>query len=215
MPYSSHTAVLFDFDHTLINKDSVGEFIFFSFRESRARFALLILMNLPLMVLSVSKRTLWWRNKLVYRCATAGLGSAGFDALLQRYFAHFHNGLGGKAYADGIEKLKHHQAQGHDIYVVSGAFGWMVEALCEQLLIDNVTVVGSTNDFYCYGANKVVKLDQLGIRQKHQYLVGYSDSKADIPMLRMCHESYVVNPKPRCQQAFQNAIPEAQVLNWH
>ena len=55
------------------------------------------------------------------------------------------------------------------------------------------------------GANKLVRLAAIGITHAD---VGYTDSAADLPMLSICDQAVLVNPKP----AFVAQVPGAEIL---
>lgn len=206
---------LFDFDHTIINRDSAGEFIPFAIRRRKWRKALLLL-SMPLIwILSASKHTHWRRNWLYYQIAVTRLSDVCFTRLKESFYHYLFEQRGFKGYPEALNKIQFHLEEGHDVVIVSGSLQWLLEDLCTQLGIENALVLGSSKDFFCFGQNKVKKLKQLGILENRPTIYGYSDSSADIPMLSCCEHITIVNPKEQCAEMFDQAFSDRHiVVSW-
>lgn len=55
------------------------------------------------------------------------------------------------------------------------------------------------------GSNKVIRLQKMGIDKAD---IGYTDSRADLPMLSICHDAVLVNP----DATVAGAHPQAEIL---
>lgn len=212
---NADTLALFDFDHTILNKDSSGEFIRFAFLRSRPRRQLLRLAKPILLALSLSKRTHWRRNWLYYQIAVSGLDQDGLDGLTEEFLKYLFDTKNARPYHDAMQKLQYHQSLGHRVVIISGSLQWLLERLCSHLCIEDVEIFGSDKSFFCYGENKAIKLRELNILDSHTQIYGYSDSAADIPMLSLCDYKFVVNPTSACLHKFSYSFGDsAKVLNW-
>lgn len=212
---ATSTLALFDFDHTILSADSSGEFIRFAFQQSANRQRMLKMATPLFKMLSVSPRTEWRRNWLYYQFAVGGKSHKRMENLKHDFYHHLfkHKRVG--AYVSAMDKIWEHQKSGHDVVVISGSLQWLLEELCERLNIRDVTIYGSRKDWFCYGPNKVITLQDNINLTNYQEIHGYSDSAADIPMLRLCTHKTVVNPKAECARKFEQVFGnEHQVVSW-
>lgn len=108
-------------------------------------------------------------------------------------------------YAEAAELVAEHQANGHEVVVIS--------ASGEEIVAPIAAMIGATHsvgtrmvsaegrytgeiDFYCYGENKAAAIRELA--EQHGYDLAashaYSDSSTDLPMLEAVGHPSVVNP---------------------
>ena len=215
-------AALFDFDYTIVNRDTFATFVRYLFEQEPWRKSLLVIFAPLLLLLGSHKRTKMTRNVMLIWISTLGTTSRRLAEYQQGFVPYFFDQAGGKAYSEALSALREHQRQGDDVFIVSGAAQWLLEPMCTYLGIDAVTILGTTTkrtlggmttDFHCYKQNKVIKLSESGVPHTYQFLTGYSDSAADIPMLKLCHSVHVINPKPSCLQKFDGVFGQQMALH--
>jgi HAD superfamily hydrolase (TIGR01490 family) len=109
-------------------------------------------------------------------------------------------------YAEALELIDHHLAQGEEVYLVSSAPREIVEPFAELLGMTGAISSRATIDengkftgemeFFALGENKALAIRELA-EQRDIDLAGssaYSDSESDVPMLEAVGHPYVVNP---------------------
>lgn len=120
-------------------------------------------------------------------------------------------------YPEVLDCLRAHQAAGDETVLCSASPDWWAGEVARALgftrciatpiemgervpLLPRITPPGNNK-----GANKVTRLAALGITRA---AVGYTDSRADMPMLNLCERAVLVNPSPQLAAAY----PSAEVL---
>ncbi len=121
-------------------------------------------------------------------------------------------------YPEVLEKLERHQRAGDTTVLCSASPDWWVQHFGTALgfthsigtpleavktrvpLLPRIPAPGNNK-----GANKLTRLATLGI---HHADVGYTDSRADLPMLSICERAVLVNPKPELVAQ----LPGAEVI---
>ena len=120
-------------------------------------------------------------------------------------------------YPPVLEKLRTHQQAGDCTVLCSASPDWWTRMVGEALGFTHT--IGTPTQIFerlpfmptipapgnNKGANKLIRLAELGITHAD---VGYTDSAADLPMLSICNQAVLVNPKP----AFAAQVPHAEVL---
>ena len=109
-------------------------------------------------------------------------------------------------YDEAVELMRHHQAEGRRVFIVSASPEEIVEPLAEYLAADEVIATRSTVDeegrytggvdFYSYGSYKADAIRERAAEQGID-LAGsyaYSDSATDLPMLELVGHPVAVNP---------------------
>ena len=127
-------------------------------------------------------------------------------------------------FAEALELMEQHRAQGDRIYLVSAAPEEIVFPMAELLGVDGALASrGEVDDqdrytgemaFYCYGPNKAVAIRELAERTGIDLSASsaYSDSATDIPMLEAVGHPVAVNPdRPLAKAAAEN---EWEVLHF-
>ena len=120
-------------------------------------------------------------------------------------------------YPPVLEKLRVHQANGDTTVLCSASPDWWTQMVGKALGFTH-TIGTPTRDFANVpfmpsipapgnnkGANKLVRLAAIGITHAD---FGYTDSAADLPMLSICDNAVLVNPKAACAAR----VPNAEVL---
>ena len=109
-------------------------------------------------------------------------------------------------YAEALEVMESHRQAGDRIYIVSAAPEEIVTPLAELLGVDGSLASRAnldehnrytgTMEFYCYGPNKAIAINELAERTGIELArsSAYSDSATDIPMIEIVGHPYAVNP---------------------
>ncbi len=108
-------------------------------------------------------------------------------------------------YAEALDLIREHRAQGHQVFIISASARQIVEPIAQALGVYNVVatelevrdgVFTGETEFFCRGENKAVQMRR--IAKKHQLdlaeCFAYSDSITDEPMLAAVGHPVVVNP---------------------
>lgn len=182
------TVVAFDFDGTLITKDSFLEFIRFSCGTKSLIGGLLI--NLPLIgLMKVNLLPNWKVKEIVFSWFFKGFA---YDKFVQ-LGCDFANVIAKYANPKTTDMLQTHAQKGDDIYVVTASVEEWVRPYCEQINVK--TVIGTkievvdgrlTGRFLtpnCYGKEKVSRLLDVEPDRSSYYLVAYGDSRGDKEMI--------------------------------
>jgi phosphoserine phosphatase len=110
--------------------------------------------------------------------------------------------------------LREHVRAGHRVIVISGSFAALVEVIMKRLVDGRVEVIGSSVRAFgrgliahrhCEGEAKVKMALDHGVPDR-EWDVGYSDSAADIHVLRRCKRRVLVNPSEKTVAAYRRAL---------
>jgi len=200
---SAPTAV-FDFDHTLTSWDTAARFFVWLLRRSPLRLLIGAPVALLLGPFAAFRRTRRVPLRFAVWLATFGRGHEQLRALAVRHIA--------QVTADGERFLREearaqvisHQSHGHTVVIVTGALEYLAREILANAGIENVTVVGSSlrsflggmiADQHCFGERKIPMLRERGIDPPWSFV--YSDSEADLPLLRAGSRQFLVNPTAR------------------
>lgn len=185
---------LFDFDGTLTTKDSLLDFIAYA-------------VGWP--------RTVWGAVCLAPLLARYKMGWADNGAAKQQVIAHFFGGISSQAMADigqryarrrlpdilssqATEKLRWHQAQGHDVVVVTASIedwlsGWTDQigvGLIATKLQQGETITGAFATKNCYGPEKVRRIKRQLDLSAYDTIYAYGDTEGDRPMLELADHAF-------------------------
>lgn len=104
-----------------------------------------------------------------------------------------------------LSRLKTHQAKGDTTILCSASPNWWTQIVGERLgfthtigtpvllqgtatIMPHIPAPGNNK-----GSNKLTRLADIGITKAD---IGYTDSAADLPMLSICTQAVLINPKP-------------------
>ena len=191
---SNKTLCLFDFDGTISHKDSLADFLVFAFGWSGFIKGLLLnSLTLLLYLLKIISNDAA-KQKFIYSFFKNDSFDA-FEILAERYAEQALHKI---VRPQALEKIKWHQAQGHDIYLVSASMENYLKPWGKKL---NITVLGtqvkSNNGHFpktfasanCYGAEKVKRIQQALKLTDYTYIYAYGDSRGDTEMLALANEA--------------------------
>jgi len=192
---------VFDFDGTLISKDSLLEFIKFACGE--ASFLWGFLLYSPMLVLMNMRLYPNWKAKeKVFSHFFRGLSIENFTA----YGIAFANKLETFKNEETLSLLKDHLKNEDTVYIISASIEDWVRPWCEQM--GNVIVLGTKVDVdnhgiltgrfltnNCYGQEKVFRLLQVEPNRNEYELYAYGDSRGDKEMIEFADYGKYVNKK--------------------
>ena len=118
------------------------------------------------------------------------------------------------------EKLLQHIARHDRIWIVSGGYDAYISKFANHFGIDGILAsrigfdhngkcTGRLLGMDCMGLNKVRLLEnKIGDARSNYHIVGYSDSKSDLPFLNYVDEGYVISHNESQQWAKDNSLKE-------
>lgn len=209
LPTGEQRVVLFDFDGVLVHGDTFGLFVRDRYARAWWRKAL-VLLALPwlVLVLPLSRRR-------VLR-ALVHIGLLGVDE--QRYrelaeaFAKTLVRRPRQFHREGLRALRHHQAVGDRVIIVTGCEGTLALGVLAGLGLDGIEVLasrlragrfGMRSAWHNVGRRKVEQLAQHGVEA---WQVAYSDSSQDLPMLALAAEAVLVNATPKLCKRIEKVL---------
>lgn len=196
MTVSSCVAV-FDFDHTLTDRDSLLPFLFFmqGFWKASFHLAALTPAFIRFLIGNLSRQAV--KEKIVKRFM-GGWSFAEMQVLGQRYAA---NQLDHYLKPEAIERLAWHQSEGHRCLLVSASLEfylrpWAMRHGFEEVLASRLEltptgqVTGRLSGLNCWGPEKAKRLlEYLGPREQYKLYV-YGDSRGDCEILALADHPF-------------------------
>lgn len=214
--------VVFDFDHTLYAGDSGGHLVTWLIRRNPLRAAVAILASVvlgPMVAFLPTRRHgisgyIW--------IGTFGLhGRRSFDSLIDRYVATHREEVRQRLLPVALEVFRQHRASGDRVVVATGAPPELARAILSFVAHEDVPVIGTAvgprlgavvATRHCHNEEKMRMLRERGYGE---VAVAYSDSSADLPLLKAARAPVVVNPKPGRIEMFRRVLPAGTpILNW-
>lgn len=192
--------IIFDFDGTLVSRDSYYEFTKWLVKRSYIRMFFIGLFLPIAAILGAMSRTRLLGINIMCFIGSAFQNQSIFK-LRRQFIEYYFNGLGGKYFEEGIAELVSHQANNARILILSGCPHWLLYGMTKHLGLKNISVLGSkcTASYYsllltehCYQKNKLKMALSEGYDIK-TWKTGYSDDKDDVPMLEVCANKVLVN----------------------
>lgn len=215
--------VVFDFDHTLYHGDS-GSHLFASLiRRSWWRMLLALLVAPvagPLIAYLPTRRV--GISAFVW-VGTIGMHRAGaLDRLIDQYVVAHAEAIRHRLLPIALDVLHHHREQGDQVVIATGAPPELARAILAFVAQEDVPVVGTLVGprlgalgarRHCHSEMKMTMLREAGYTAP--VAVAYSDSSADLPLLKAAAAPVVVNPKARREAMFRRVLPAGTpILNW-
>jgi HAD superfamily hydrolase (TIGR01490 family) len=193
----------FDVDETIVRGNSARLYAMEAWRRGD-------------LTLWTSARLIWWA--LLYRVGLlpmrgwmhrasrvlAGVDEARFAESARDLFRE---SMGRRLDPAVLERIVHHQDEGHHLVLLTATLRQVVIPLLErlgfhdilsnELIYEDGKILGGFVEPLCYGVGKVVRardyLEKVGASFEESYF--YSDSIADLPMLEAVGHPVVVNPE--------------------
>ena len=221
-PRADAPLVVFDFDHTLYDGDSGSHLFAWLIRRNPLR-VLVALLATPLLGPMVA----WLPTRRRGISGYVWIGSFGvhrvreFDRVIDRYVAAHRGQIQARLLPLALEVLAGHRARGDRVVVATGAPPELARAILDFAGHGDVPVIGTAvgprlgamvATRHCHHEEKMRMLRERGYGDIE---VAYSDSSADLPLLRAARRPVVVNPKPGRVEAFRRVLPAGTpILNW-
>ncbi|GHA85837.1 haloacid dehalogenase-like hydrolase [Cognatilysobacter bugurensis] len=215
--------IVFDFDHTLYDGDSGGDLVSWLVRRTwwRTLLALLIAPVAGPMIAFLPTRR---RGVGAFIWAgTVGLHRRrDLDELIDRYVVLHDAQLRERLLPVALAVLHRHREGGDRVVVATGAPPELARAILAFVAHEDVPVVGTAvgprlfgvmATRHCHHEMKMTMLREAGFTG--EIAAAYSDSSADMPLLRAARRPVVVNPKHAKVDDFRRELPAGTpILNW-
>lgn len=189
------SVAFFDFDGTLTFKDAFQKFLQFSVSKSKYLTGMIILA--PVIIAYKLKFIPNYKAKqIVFSWFFSGMEIENFQKLCQSFNEQV---IPGMLRPEAMKKLEWHKANGHEVLVVSANFDLILDAWCRKnkiglictcLAVKDGKVTGNFSSRNCYGAEKVVRIQELFNLQEFKDIYAYGDSSGDRPMLSLANNPF-------------------------
>ena len=206
--------VVFDFDGTLVSRDSFIDFSVGYCVQRPARFVLLAAV-LPLALVLGARSRSAGATVLLW-AMTVGSSTRSFVRALKHYARHTLPSYANEAI---FEELARHLREGRRVVIATGTVPLLVRGLLRARNVGRISVVGSRfrarwggliSETHCIGRVKVRELQRrLGIVQ---WSTVYTDSFADRSLLSRAHDITLVSPTDRTLLHTQRLIGPGAAL---
>ena len=219
-PATGRPLVVFDFDHTLYDGDSGAHLVSWLVKRHAWRKALALLAA-PLLLPMVA----WLPTRRHGISGFLWIGTVAdarpIEGLIDAYVAANAPSIRARLLAPALAELHRHRVGDDEVVVATGAPPELARAILDFVAHQDLPVVGSlgrrclggyVTDEHCHAQNKMRMLRARGFGAVE---TAYSDSSADLPLLRAARKPVVVNPKPGAVAMFRRVLPTGTpILNW-
>ncbi len=221
-PVPYRPLVVFDFDHTLYDGDSGSHLVLWLIRRHWLRKLAALLaapVLLPMVVWLPTRRRgisgfLW--------IATVGMGGRdSMDRMIDRYVQANAADIRARLLPLALAVLHRHRTDGDRVLIATGAPPELARAILDFVAHQDLPVIGSLGTRFlggyvttqhCHAENKMRMIWAAGY---DQIAIAYSDSRADLPLLKAARKPVVVNPKASAIASFRRQLPPGTpMLNW-
>ena len=221
-PREDARLVVFDFDHTLYDGDSGSHLFAWLIRRNPLRLLAALLATPilgPMAALLPTRR----RGVSGYVwIATFGMRrTREFNRVIDAYVMRHEGDIRRRLLPRALEVFADHRSGGDRVIVATGAPAELVRAILGFVSHQDVPVIGSlvgprlgaiTATRHCHHEEKMRMLRERGYGD---IAVAYSDSAADLPLLKAARVPVVVNPKRNRIEFFRRVLaPGTPILNW-
>ena len=215
--------VVFDFDHTLYDGDSGGHLFRWMIVRSWWRVLLAALIAPvfgPMVALLPTRRIgisgfVWAGSVGLHR-------RRDLDVLIDRYVLDHTSQIRQRLLPTALEVLHRHREAGDCVVIATGAPPELARAILEFVAHEDLPVVGTQVGprlggvgaiRHCHEEMKMTMLRDAGFDAP--VAIAYSDSSADLPLLKAARQPVVVNPKADDVEMFRRELPPGTpILNW-
>lgn len=221
-PVPYQRLVVFDFDHTLYNGDSGAHMVAWLIRRSPWR-KLAALVAAPVLLPMVA----WLPTRRRGVSGFLWIGTLGTHApgqmedLIDAYVAANADDIRTRLLPEALKVLHTHRTEGDRVLIATGAPPELARAILDFVAHEDLPVIGSLGapflggfitEQHCHSHNKMRMIWDHGY---DRIAVAYSDSSADLPLLKAADKPVVVNPKASRVAMFRHVLPPGTpILNW-
>lgn len=192
---NSKVLVLFDFDGTIISKDTL--FLFLQYYKGRYVFIKNMIGLLPVLLLFKLKLLSNWRTKeFVLKKFLQNEPLADFKIKCETFA---YNILPKYIKASARAKIESYLKEGAHIVVVSASpecwvLPWCktmkIDCIASRLEIKNGKITGHLSGKNCHGEEKVERIKSVINLNNYSKIEAYGDSKGDLPMMQLANIQY-------------------------
>lgn len=219
---SARQLVVFDFDHTLYAGDSGTHLFKWLIARNPLRIAAATVAAIVLGPLVAWLPTRRFGISGFVWIGTFGLHDAHkFDTWIDRYVREHEGEIRARLLPKALQVFARHRASGDRVVVATGAPPELARAILAFVAHQDVAVIGTHvgPQFgammalrHCHAEEKMRMLREAGYADID---VAYSDSSADLPLLKAAKKPVVVNPKKGSVGKFRRVLPPGTpILNW-
>jgi len=190
-----NTLVLFDFDGTLTDRDSLFDFL--SFSHSPVVYLINLLLSTPYLVaFKLGFITNQTAKEKLLSCFFRGKKLEKIQELGEQYCSQR---LPDTLRPAGLEKLNWHITEGHRVILVSASLEVWLKPWCETLGIELLATRISLSDQVftghflgnnCHGKEKVERIKEHLKLDDYSNIYAYGDSSGDTEMLALTKQSF-------------------------
>lgn len=187
---------LFDFDGTITTKDSLVDFLQYSFGYTR--FLQAIIATFPYLL--SFKLGLYPNSRAKERLLINLIEAMPVETFEQLGHNYAINKLPSIIRPSAIQKIRWHQTQGHELLVVSASIDVWLKPWCEDMQMSLLSTVLETKDGCmtgnisgdnCFGAKKVELIKLHYDLSEYETIYAYGDSKGDREMLAVADKAFM------------------------
>lgn len=190
------TIAVFDFDGTITTKDSLWDFLFYSF--GKIQVAICLIKNIPILIRFLAKKASNEEAKeKVLGTLLAGMSETSFQRLAETYSSKRLPQIIRQA---AIERMNWHITQGDTVLIISASLRNWIEpwankhsvtsVLATTISVKNGMLTGKLSGKNCYGQEKVNRLLE-HYPHRHTYrLFAYGDGKSDREILAFADQAF-------------------------
>jgi phosphatidylglycerophosphatase C len=191
----SNTLALFDFDGTITTKDTLFDFIKFSFGKQRLIKGIIYLS--PILALYTTN---FVDNNLakqyLFKYFFSGISIEELKYLGNRYTNERINKI---IRPESIERINWHKKNNHQITIVSASLEYWLMPWCEKmglkLISTKLEIIDSkfTGNYFgknCHGKEKVNRIKEIYDLNKFDLIYAYGDSLGDKQMLEIANKTF-------------------------
>jgi len=214
----------FDFDGTLIRGDSIIRFCFYAFRKGLC--GPFGLMRAGVMgALYMAKLITAETSKQTTLSFLRGKTQKELEAIAEDFAK---TALIPNLYKEGVERIRKHQQEGAQVWLVSASTAFYLEPVKKHLNIDrligtrlhvdeNGVCSGLIDGHNCRGVEKTLRIAEMMAANDEMVdyaaSYGYGDTAGDIPMLMLCQHKTAVNPRKKLVKGLEGA-DGVEIARW-
>lgn len=191
----SNTIALFDFDGTITTKDTLFDFIKFSFGKQRLIKGIIYLS--PILALYTTN---FIDNNLakqyLFKYFFSGISVEELKHLGNRYTNERINKI---IRPESIERINWHKKNNHQITIVSASLEYWLMPWCEKMELNLIStkleIINNkfTGNYFgknCHGKEKVNRINEIYDLNKFDLIYAYGDSLGDKQMLEIANKTF-------------------------
>ena len=215
---------LFDFDGTLIKGDSIIRFCFYAFRKGLTGVGGLLRAG-AMGALYMMKIITAEKSKQTTLSFLKGKTREEVDAIARDFCTEV---LIPNLYPEGVERIRRHQQEGAEVWLISASTAFYLEPIREHLNLtgligtrmhvdENGVYSGLIDGHNCRGVEKTLRLAEVlaatDSMVDYASSYAYGDTAGDIPMLMLCAHKTGVNPRKKLLRGLEGA-DGVEIVRW-